>query len=644
MEPINGDSDQRPPADREVHEFFDRARAALNAGDVAQAEQLAGQALDLEPDFLPALELAGVLACQLRMFDRGISRLRRLNELVGDNPGALFNLGNALVSNREFDEGLGMLERADELAPGNPNVSVATAIALRNLGRIEEAASRLEGVIQVAPQHLAALTNLGSCYAQLARFEKASAVFQKAVALSPRSVELRHNAGNMLLELGEYSGAANEYRNALTAEPRNPDSRMGLAMALSGMGEYEEALFHLRKILKGEPDNLHARFAVIDTLEHMSRLDEARAELDQVLASNPDNVNFRFLDLRLAMRGKDASEIAQRVDNLPQREIPDELAPRWYSELGAALDRLGRPEEAMEAFGRANQASAMVWRRQTSAPNRFLARTDDVLRWTAAQDGWPQAEPADRNPIFVLGFPRSGTTLMGRILHQHSALWAADERPSLRLITDDLENDGTQYPDGIFDLDSAAVAALRDRYFARFSALPADLQLVDKMPLNIVYLPLIRKLFPTARIVCMLRDPRDVVLSCYMQHFALNPAMSRFHRLKDTVSLYDTVQSIWTAAQRLTEAANVHVCRYEALVTDPESTLKEMCRFLDISLEDSMLRPQEAEMKGVITPSLRQVGRPINTDSLSRHQRYAQYLTESKDVLDRWVTRFGYDS
>ena len=186
------------------------------------------------------------------------------------------------------------------------------------------------------------------------------------------------------------------------------------------------------------------------------------------------------------------------------------------------------------------------------------------------------------------------------------------------------------------------IASLRDQYFARFPALPEDHQLVDKMPLNIVYLPLIWRMFPNAQFVCMVRDPRDVILSCYMQPFALNAAMANFHTLENAAALYDEVQAIWKSATALMDTTQIHVCHYESLVADPQATVEALCRFLGIAFEEAMLRPEKASAKGVLTPSLRQIARPMNTESVGRHRRYAGYLKQWESTLNPWIEHFGY--
>ena len=140
----------------------------------------------------------------------------------------------------------------------------------------------------------------------------------------------------------------------------------------------------------------------------------------------------------------------------------------------------------------------------------------------------------------------------------------------------------------------------------------------------------------------MVRDPRDVVLSCYMQSFALNPAMANFHTLEGAVRLYDVVQHTWRSAASLMDASRIHVCRYEELAANPQPVIDALCQFLGLQPEEAMLHPEIASVEGVLTPSLRQIARPINTQSVERHRHYATYLQDFMGILRPWISHFGY--
>lgn len=637
---LNGDQEIGAPGDREVHRHYDRARQALADGRLESARGECERALGLEADFLPAIELAGVVACQQGDLAAGIERFRRLTELTPDRPGAHFNLGNALLNAGRPREALESLERADELEPGNPGVRVSMGICRRRLGEYEAAESLLKEALEKSPRNLAALNALGATYAEQQRFEEARHVFDKAVTLQPRSPQLRHNVGNMLLELARYAEAADEFRATLTLEAHNPDARVGLATALAGQGEYDEAIHHLRRALKSDPRHGKALYGLIDSLEHENQLGEAEELLNGALAEDPDDPNLLFLKARLADRRDDSAAAADAIAAAEAAGIPDSLEARFYAEAGRVHDGAGNVDRAMLAVSRANYAMSKRWRASAPGPNAFMAR---VARLTKAADAGffrslatPGAAPA--TPVFLVGFPRSGTTLLGQMLDAHPQLKTVDETPALGRIADRLERQ-EGYPDALGDLSPEQAEELREAYRDSFAI---NGRLVDNMPLNLTHGGLIAALFGDAPVLFLVRDPRDVCLSCFMQSFDLNAAMANFFTLESTVRCYVAVMQLW---ERLRESLplRVHQLRYEDLVEAPEPALRDLCDFLSLDWDSAMLRFQSgAGGKAIRTPSYRQVTLELYRGSIGRWRAYARYFEKVGPQLQPLVEAFGY--
>jgi hypothetical protein len=243
-------------------------------------------------------------------------------------------------------------------------------------------------------------------------------------------------------------------------------------------------------------------------------------------------------------------------------------------------------------------------------------------------------------PIFLVGFPRSGTTLLEQVLSAHPRLVCIEEREHLASSAPDLAADPTK----LASLSDEQINAVRASYWKRVrsEADIGDRMLVDKLPLNVIFLPLIKRVFPDAKILFALRDPRDVVLSCYQQRFGMNAAMVQFLELHTAAAYYDKVMSLGLLAR---DKLGLDVCdvRYERVVEDLEGVAREVAAFLGLQFEPSMLNFRDAALKRTInTPSARQVVEPIYNRSVARWRRYETELAPILPLLNAWAARLGY--
>jgi hypothetical protein len=263
---------------------------------------------------------------------------------------------------------------------------------------------------------------------------------------------------------------------------------------------------------------------------------------------------------------------------------------------------------------------------------------------------WPAEPPADglASPIFVVGFPRSGTTLTQQILAAHPALETAEELPLLSALqrrVPEFSASGAPYPEGLADLTGEGIGALRGAYW-RAAEEAVDLaegkRLVDKLPLplTLVHLGLVRRLFPQAKIVVALRDPRDVILSCFMQAFEANEAMVHFNDLGTAARLYAEVMGLWLDL-REGVGLDAHAFRYESLVAEPAATVAAICEHLGLDYSDSLLGYHQSS-RPVATPSYRDVAEPVYSRAVGRWRNYRDHLKEVAPILAPFVAALGY--
>jgi hypothetical protein len=316
--------------------------------------------------------------------------------------------------------------------------------------------------------------------------------------------------------------------------------------------------------------------------------------------------------------------------------------------LGEVLDERGDAGEAFKAITEGNALRARNPAAEGADGDRFLARVRQARDGFTAQRIRAVAARAPVGaraaPVFFVGFPRSGTTLMERALKAHPEIVTTDERSPLAPILAHLAEIGS-YPRDLERLTGEQITNLQDRFWAQAEADLGSLdgrRLVDKMPLNLVNLGLANCLFPDARVLVALRDPRDTCLSCVMQRFQFNDAMANFFDLGRTAAAYVAVMELWLQFRQALSLPWLEY-RYEDLIGDFRGTLERVLTFVGLAWHDDVLAYAERAREQVITtPSYRRVAGAIDARSAGRWRRYRRELSPVLPVLQPLVRAFGY--
>lgn len=498
-----------------------------------------------------------------------------------------------------------------------------------------------------------AWTLLGGIDAQLGRWSAAEQSLRRAVELEPANADAWHGLGRAVHYQGRYAEAEDAYRQALRLGLGDANNVLiDLGAVCYGQRKLTDAEGWFRRAAELRPQDSEIHFRLAEICEQTHRLAEAQHAAEAACRLDAGNHRARLLLARLHRHAgalANARSLTEGV--LKTAERP--LASLATIELGHIFDCAGEHRRAFAHLTRGQREFSETFGAgidRQSYP-REIARN---RAWFTAQRvaGW-ERDPAPDNrldPVFLVGFPRSGTTLTERILSSHSAVACLDEQPLLdRLITElpGGPNHDTAYPNCLTDLSTAQIQALRARYHelaaaARRGAADGKL-LVDKFPLNLVHLGLVARLFPNARVLMALRDPRDVCLSCFMQVFQPNKAMIHFTTLENTARLYKAVMGLWLHYRSVLQL-QVHESRYEELVTDPEPHARALIGFLGMEWEEDMLhfhRPDKRRFAS--TPSNLAVTQPIHRRAVGRWRHYKPEFQEASEILAPFITEFGYE-
>ncbi|QNP41792.1 tetratricopeptide repeat-containing sulfotransferase family protein [Lysobacter solisilvae (ex Woo and Kim 2020)] len=580
-----------------------------------------------------------------------------------------------------------LARRALLAAPDDPAWLSVLALATSAAGRADEALPLYQRLVELQPRQAAHWSNLGNCLCELHRerdaltpMEQAFALgasdagahfamaracnahgdprrglrhVEQALAAAPGDVDFRVLYVQLLGAVDAWELARDEIA-ALLPRPLDATQRVDLAYALLRGGSHADAQALFAAVLVQSPGDTDARIGSILALERLNRIDAAageRALLDEQLdASERERLRDKLLqlDARLAARQDDHPRAGASLETL--LELPDLDASARIGfgfDLGAARVKCGQIDAAMAAFAQAHA----LRRAQVNVAHPALAGNIDLYQ--VMSEPLADAPPAGlhfddrrRDPVFVVGFPRSGTTLLEQLLDAHAGLSSFDEQPFVQRLAQRLYARADTVQAALRTLDAPERQRLRASYFADAdTVLPAagDARPVDKNPLNLLRLPLLPHLFPDARVVLALRHPCDVVLSCYMQHFGAPAFAVTFETLEAGAEMYDrTFAHWWRMRDRL--ALPVHVLRYEDLVADTEAEARRLFAFLDLPWQDDLLRFTERARDRVIgTPSYAQVIEPVNRKAVGRWTAFRAHFGDSALArLEPWVERFGY--
>jgi tetratricopeptide (TPR) repeat protein len=607
-----------------THTDIEQVMAALSQGHIQQVEPAFEQLLRSKPDDESGLTLLGVA---LQQHGRPLLAVSIYEYLLDRRPGRVDHWGNL----------------------GN---------ALREAGRHEDAEQAYLTALQLAPGDAMTQANLGLLYKERADYVNARTYLVAAAKLLPDDQEICIYAAMTCCECGDNAGASQ-----LTADwrrwlPLDTDLSIDLAWMFTQLGRISEAEELLGGSLQLNGSRPRTLARLVGLLERVNRLEEA----DRVLATLPDPQTLSDPVDRLevisalgtmAMRGRDPASARRLLEHLLELTSDPAHRGNLYFAMAKACDKQGDVEATMDVLARAH--AAQMVRAAQLVPELLLPGVQplspSLIRMTSADAaGWfsPGRSASDPpSPIFVVGFPRSGTTMLEQMLDAHPSLASMDEQPFLQAVSEKVLGLGVEYPEAIGQLDAAACAMLIRHYWAQVDSvvqLKPGQRLVDKNPLNLLHLPLISRLFPDSPIILALRHPCDVILSCYMQNFRAPGFQTLCSSLERLAGGYVNGMNYWVYHEQLLKPRVLHL-RYEDLLDRFDTEVERIGRFIEVD-DAAPLRNfyQHAQQKGFIsTPSYAQVIQPPNKNAVGRWRRYEQafkpLLPGLKNIMEHW----GYD-
>ena len=651
-----------------IDQALQQGIAAHKEGKLQDAERLYRAILQAQPKHPDANHNLGVLAVAA---DKPLEAISLFKLALETNPQIeqfWLSYIDVLMRLERFDEAARVVVEAKNFGDCSEKLEsyhhqIQTALPskdqindlmeLYQFGRLAEAEVLASLFTQKFPKHHFGWKVLGVVYQQDGRLIDSFTPLKKSVELSPRDPEAHFNLGTTLQALDRLEDATKSYEKAIAIKPDYAAAHSNLGVALKALGKLEEAEASYRRAIAASPSYADAYINLCALLELTNDigalllvLESARLNIE---STSPDFLYFEALASFRKGQNEKAEKLMSRIE---ESQIGEERRAPYFKLKGDLYQQSADYDSAFSAYKNSNRvvkAGSEFQRVKVMANLYFESHQNVVKQLETLSTQNPRSKALRshaRQLTFLVGFPRSGTTLLDTILRTHSRVQVIEEQPMVSRMRAVLGN--LQEVTAIESIDKARLSVARNAYFEELNKHTDSLEesiLVDKLPLNLLHAPLIHRIFPHANFIFSQRHPLDCILSCWMQNFKLNPAMANMVDLNRTVDFYCVAMEIFKLSQRR-YGLNVHSVRYEDLVEDFEMEVASLLDFLGLEWEAGILDYQAtaAERERINTPSYSQVIKPIYKTASYRWRYYDKYLDEFKSKLMPWMKEYGYEA
>jgi tetratricopeptide (TPR) repeat protein len=644
-----------------IQRLLDAAKDHYEAGQLAEAEQLYLQVLVAEPQHADSRHFLGIIAYRAGRHAEAVEWISRAIQIKRDDPSYHNNLGNAFFAQGKLEDAAACYRRALILRPEFAEAYVNLGNALKAQGKTDEAVRNFEHALALRPELAEAHNNLGNALRDLGRPEDAVRHFERALALRPELAEAHNNLANALRDLGKLDEAVAPYRRALSLRPQYAEAHNNLGAVFQDLGKLEQAAACCHLALSYKPEFAEAHYNLGNALQGLGRLEEAVACFQRALALQPqylealNNLGNALRDLgRLddamesygralahrpafaqahynrsgvkTFRTGDPELKALEVLVAEAEAIPPREAIYFHFALAKALEDVGDYRRAFEQMRIGNELKRRQISYDGKAVARFFQRIAEVFDAAVFERLGGAGDPSSV-PVFVLGMPRSGSSLIEQILSSHPQVHGAGELSNLHIAAGALSADhrSFNYPEYVPALDGVRLQRLGQSYLAGLPAVAAGkTRIIDKSPANFLYVGLIRLILPNAKIIHSIRDPLDTCVSCYSILFTSGSPFS--YDLAELGRYYKSYTELMAHWHSILPARTMLDVGYDHVVDDLEGQARRMIDYCGLPWDDRCLE-FEKNRRAVRTASSVQVRKPLYRTSLERWRRYEPWLS-----------------
>ena len=608
-----------------------------------------------------------------------------LNEAIELNPKYLRSysiMAGILVGEGNLQKAEFFLKKSLEINPKDINALVNLACVLKDSGNPTQAEKFLKDALKINPSFDFALTNLGAVLNELEKFDEGEQYLRKALSINSSSPMALNNLGNILSNKKNNKEAELCYRKAIEIKSDFSIAYNNLGSLLSKQGNLIEAEKFTQKAINFNP-KFELAYVNLGTIKiDLDKLKEAEELFLSAIEIN-EKYNYAYSNLfRLYETTNKISKLKNKIESLNQNEnlineilmfkariyfrekdfitakkYIHQVSNEWikntdhstnllYWSFRAFIEeKVKNYDEAFKCF----EKSQLNLKYENTNPKIFLDYIT-TYRKNIDKDAFLAKTKGTKiikdSPVFLIGFPRSGTTLLDTILRSHPEIDVLEEKPLINSVEQIIKSKFKCSLDKLHKLTSKDLDYLRNHYLEilRNNCDNKNAKiLIDKFPFQTVCLPLINLLFPNSKIIFTHRNPYDTVLSCFQQSFEPNNAMANFRSIESASRIYDLTMSIWLDYKEKLKINHI-TSKYEDLIEDFDKHILKILNFLDVSWDENIKNYRNtAHDRGKInTPSSSQVVQPLYKSSIQKWKNYEKYFKHSNQYLDKWISYFKY--
>ncbi|MGO9913608.1 MAG: tetratricopeptide repeat protein [Isosphaeraceae bacterium] len=600
------------------------------------------EAVRLRPAFTTARINRGEALQALGLWDQAAAAYLEVLQIEPNNAWVHTYLGHVLVelgNIDRLDEAALHCRRALELSPGLGAAHTNLGNVYKVMGRLDDALASYRRAIEVDSSLAMPWNNIGRVEQQLGRFEAARAAYEQALEREPGAARVHANLASLLSDQDRHALAVERYQLALRCEPDHAEAYHGMAVSLVFLGRRALAWTALETAIRLRPRLIAPRMTKCRMLAEDGDFERSNATAREVLAEFPKSAEARFylaMNLRARLPDEDFRQMVELIDHPYHGH---EAVVSLAFGIGTVHDARGCYEEAARFFEIANarQAALLAERGETVDSERISQTVEEIMvSFTPEffQTVRGRGSPS-RRPIFIVGMPRSGTTLTEQILASHPRVYGAGELDDINRVASQLAappGGPTDVAQRALELDAASFRELADRYVARLEELGGSAErVVDKMPSNYLHLGLIAALWPESQIILCRRDPRDIALSCWATYFGAIRWANDLRVVARQIIEHDRLIAHWKTVLpiRLIEVV------YEELVADFEPQARRLVEAVGLEWDPACLEYHSLE-RTIRTASLGQVRQPIYSKSVGRWKNYEAALAPLFETFARY--------
>ncbi|MDE1985043.1 MAG: sulfotransferase [Alphaproteobacteria bacterium] len=607
------------------------AAIMADTGRQTEAERTYLRLVALKPTDAALHASLGKLRHAMGRYPDALSSLQRSLALKADSPETHIMLGDVFAALKRPHDALSSYRDALALDPNQVAAHCNAGDVLATHGLHEEAVAAFKRALERAPDAAAALNGLGNSLGALGRIDEAMDCFERAIVLQPSLTLAHYNLGLALAELERHDEAVAHFRIVIAEWPEHPGALFLLGKSLFASFHAAESLQVFERLLAIDPAGVPPHLGAAHALKALGRLEEARIEYERALALAPraPAIHLAIADLKRFHEGDPQIQAMETLAR-DRARLPDRDRVALHFALAKAYDDLGRHKLAFEQLRDGNGLKRRMTAYDEAATLTYFRDIETVFSAELLEKRRGLGDPSER-PVFVLGMPRSGTTLVEQIIASHPRAFGAGEQ---RHWLDVLEagHAGERFPFDVATLPDEALRRLGSLYAERLKSHAPDAERVtDKLPANFRLVGLIHLALPKARIIHVRRDPMDTCFSCYAKLFANSleytcdlGELGRYYRG------YDALMAHW---RRVLPAGAMLEVQYEDLVSDFEAQARRIVEYCGLEWDERCLRFHDSE-RPIYTFSAEQVRQPLFQSSVGRWRSYAEWLAPLREALN----------